>query len=236
MEVNSLGLFWISMAPQIQGMSTVVDRRGGSGPFSQLAQELYVTEEVETRVQSAKVLGKFFVVFLSLLNNFMFNFMLNGSSTSLLVVKVDIRAQNAGLLRKYFVVLLSYVLGGHLLAAGFHYFVFVETRLQIAGFLRKYFVLLLRVQIAGLLEKYFVVLLRLRSECRLQDSWGTSLLTNFMLNFMFNGSSTSLLVETRVQIARLLGKYFVVLLSLFPNDYIIGVFGCVSYAYANMFK
>ncbi|XLU60646.1 hypothetical protein S245_019855, partial [Arachis hypogaea] len=56
---------------------------------------------------------------------------------------VDIRAQNAGLLRKYFVVLLSYVLGGHLLAAGFHYFVFVETRLQIAGFLRKYFVLLL---------------------------------------------------------------------------------------------
>ncbi|QHO45948.1 uncharacterized protein DS421_6g183130 [Arachis hypogaea] len=191
MEVNSLGLFWISMAPQIQGMSTVVDRRGGSGPFSQLAQELYVTEEVvETRVQSAKVLGKFFVVFLSLLNNFMFNFMLNGSSTSLLVVKVDIRAQNAGLLRKYFVVLLSYVLGGHLLAAGFHYFVFVETRLQIAGFLRK----------------YFVLLLRLRSECRLQDSWGTSLLTNFMLNFMFNGSSTSLLVEIRVQIAGLLRK------------------------------
>ncbi|KAL4356473.1 hypothetical protein AHAS_Ahas09G0090200 [Arachis hypogaea] len=61
---------------------------------------------VETRVQSAKVLGKFFVVLLSLLNNFMFNFMLNGSSTSLLVVKVDIRVQNAGLLRKYFVVLL----------------------------------------------------------------------------------------------------------------------------------
>nr|XP_025604771.1 uncharacterized protein LOC112696274 isoform X8 [Arachis hypogaea] len=105
MEVNSLGLFWISMAPQIQGMSTVVDRRGGSGPFSQLAQELYVTEEV------------------------------------------DIRAQNAGLLRKYFVVLLSYVLGGHLLAAGFHYFVFVETRVQIARLLGKYFVVLLRLTI-----------------------------------------------------------------------------------------
>ncbi|QHO46764.1 uncharacterized protein DS421_6g190450 [Arachis hypogaea] len=102
---------------------------------------------VEARVQSAEVLGKFFVVLLSLLSNFM----LNGSSTSLLV---EIRVQIAGLLGKYFVVLYK-----------------VE----------------IRVQIAGLLGKYFVVLLRFATEfgyCL------ASLLTNFMLNFMLNGSST----------------------------------------------
>ncbi|RYR39484.1 hypothetical protein Ahy_A09g045041 isoform A [Arachis hypogaea] len=60
MEVNSLGLFWISMAPRIQGMSTVVDRRGV------LVETRVQSAKVDIRVQNAGLLRKYFVVLLRL--------------------------------------------------------------------------------------------------------------------------------------------------------------------------